>query len=159
RGTPPQRRVRSPNGPPTDGRIPAFVNAKSGGVASVSDALAGDVRFDSREVAPGEITEVVRAEARAGSRRVLVAGGDGTIAAAMRAARGTSLEVAILPAGTLSHFARDYGLPLNPAEALQLAATGSSQAIDVGVVNDRVMVNTASVGSYVDFVRHRESRR
>jgi diacylglycerol kinase family enzyme len=88
----------------------------------------------------------------------MVCGGDGTIAAAVGAAVGTSLELAVLAAGTLNHFARDYGLPLDPAEALDVAASASSEPIDVGMVNGRVMVNTASVGAYVDFVRHRESR-
>ena len=72
--------------------------------------------------------------------------------------RRHALELAFAAAGTLNHFARDYGLPLDPGEALEVAATASSHPIDVGVVNGRVMVNTASVGAYVDFVRHRESR-
>jgi diacylglycerol kinase family enzyme len=149
---------------PTSERIPAFINAKAGTAASVRDALGRDARFDPREVAPPEIPELIRAVGSKGAgaggepKRVLVCGGDGTIAAAVGAALGTALELAVLPAGTLNHFARDYGLPVDPAEALEVAATGSSELIDVGVVNGRVMVNTASVGAYVDFVRHRESR-
>ena len=142
----------------TDERIPAFVNAKAGSAAAVRDALGRDARFDRRDATPDEIAELIRAQARSGRRRVLVCGGDGTIAAAVGAAVGTQLEVAIAAAGTLNHFARDYGLPLDPGEALEVAATASSHSIDVGVVNGRVMVNTASVGAYVDFVRHRESR-
>jgi diacylglycerol kinase family enzyme len=150
-GGPPKKSSR-------DERIPAFVNVKAGSAAAVRDALGRDARFDPRDAAPDEIPELIRAEARNGRRRVLVCGGDGTIATAVAAAVGTPLEVAIMAAGTLNHFARDYGLPLDPGEALEVAATASSQPIDVGVVNGRVMVNTASVGAYVDFVRHRESR-
>jgi len=141
-------------------RIPAFINVKAGSIESIRDAVGGDSRFEPREAAPDEIPELIRAEAsRAGGRRrVMVCGGDGTIAAAVGAAVGTSLELAVLAAGTLNHFARDYGLPLDPAEALEVAASASSEPIDVGMVNGRVMVNTASVGAYVDFVRHRESR-
>jgi diacylglycerol kinase family enzyme len=124
----------------------------------VRSALAGDGRFDPREAGPDEIPALIRTEAAAGRQRILVCGGDGTIASAAGAAIGTPLEIAIVPAGTLNHFARDYDLPLDPAAALELAASGSSQPIDVGMVNGRVMVNTASVGAYVDFVRHRESR-
>jgi diacylglycerol kinase family enzyme len=150
--------VRSPDDPTKNERVPTFVNANSGGVASTREIVARDRRFESRDVAPGEIPALIRAEVAAGRRRVLVCGGDGTIAAAVGAAIGTSLELAILPAGTLNHFARDYGLPLDPAEALEVAATASARPIDVGFVNGRVVVNTASVGAYVAFVRHRESR-
>ncbi len=146
----------------TDERIPAFVNAKAGSASSARDALGRDGRFEPREAAPDEIPKLIRAEAArrvgGGRQRVLVCGGDGTIAAAIGAAAGTALELGVLAAGTLNHFARDYGLPLDPAEALDVAATAPSEPIDVGVVNGRVMVNTASVGAYVDFVRHRESR-
>lgn len=122
------------------------------------DALVEDDRFETRDVSPDRVAETVRAEAAAGTKRILVSGGDGTIASATGAAAGTSLEIAVLAGGTLNHFARDHGLPLDVPAALELAATGEARGVDVGVVNGRLMLNTASVGAYVDFVRHREAR-
>ena len=139
--------------------IPALVNERAGSAGGAGEALATDRRFETRPVSPDRIAETVRAEASAGTPRILISGGDGTIASAVGAAVGTPLELAVLPGGTLNHFARDHGLPLDPAAALALAATGRARSVDVGVVNARVMLNTASVGAYVDFVRHRGARQ
>jgi len=56
----------------------------------------------------------------------------------------------------LNHLARDLSLPLNLEEAAQVAKTGRSVAVDAAVVNDRIFLNTSSVGAYVSFVRARE---
>lgn len=76
---------------------------------------------------------------------------------ALAAAAGTTLEVAILPGGTLNHFARDHGLPTDdPAAALEIAVSGTAKPVDLGYVNGHAILNTSAVGVYVDFVRHRE---
>ncbi|AHG89882.1 diacylglycerol kinase catalytic region [Gemmatirosa kalamazoonensis] len=138
-------------------RIPAFVNPRSGSAEQVRAALEADPRFDLRVVDPQRLAELVRAEAARGTPRVAVAGGDGTIAQGAGAAAGTPLEVAVLPGGTLNHFARDIGIPLGdfPA-ALDVAATGDVRPVDLAYVNDRAVLNTSSVGLYVLFVRTRE---
>jgi len=93
---------------------------------------------------------------KSGARRILVAGGDGTIATAAAALLGTDTELAILPGGTLNHFARDLGISTVAAEAVELAANPGTRQVDVGVVNGRVFLNTSSVGGYVRFVHTRE---
>lgn len=137
--------------------IPAFVNPKSGSAAKAFAALRADARFDVRECDPSQLADLVREEVRLGTPRVLVSGGDGTIAQAASAAAGSALEIAVFPGGTLNHYARDAGIPLDdPAAALEVAATGTARAIDLGRVNDRTVLNTSSVGAYVNFVRTRE---
>lgn len=135
------------------------MNARAGGVARAREALLADSRFAVREVEPDAIAGAVKDAIRDGVRRILVCGGDGTIASAVGAAAETSLEIAVLPAGTLNHFARDIRLPIDAADALDLAATGVAAAVDIGRVNGRTILNTSSVGSYVDFVRHRDARK
>jgi diacylglycerol kinase family enzyme len=87
---------------------------------------------------------------------LLVAGGDGTIATAASALLKTDIELAILPGGTLNHFATDLQVPIEAEEALALAVAGMSKATDVGMVNEHVFLNTSSAGAYVHFVRVRE---
>jgi diacylglycerol kinase family enzyme len=98
----------------------------------------------------------VKAAIRDGARRVLVAGGDGSIGSAAGAIAGTRIELAILPCGTLNHLARDLSLPLDLDEAAHVAKNGHSVPVDAAVVNDRIFLNTSSVGAYVAFVRARE---
>jgi diacylglycerol kinase family enzyme len=98
----------------------------------------------------------VRAAVRAGAPRILVAGGDGTLASVAAIVAGSRTVLAILPGGTLNHFARDLGIPTDPREALAVAMGEATCAADVGFVNDRLFLNTSSVGAYVLFVRARE---
>src|SRR5579885_2328056 len=93
--------------------IPALLNPASGTATRALNVLQSDSRFQVRELDAMHIADAVRAEALVGTRRLLVSGGDGTLAAALAGAAGTALEVAILPGGTLNHFARDLGLPHN----------------------------------------------
>ena len=137
-------------------RIPAIVNAAAGTAAAARTALEASGAFDIHEVAPTEIADTVTQIARSGAKRILVAGGDGTIATAACSLIDTDTELAILPGGTLNHFARDLGISTVAAEAVELAVRPETRKVDVGVVNGRVFLNTSSVGGYVRYVRTRE---
>jgi len=137
--------------------MPALLNAASGSAARAQAALRSDSRFDVRQLSPADIGDAVRAEARIGTPRLLVCGGDGTLCTALAAAAGTALEIAILPGGTLNHFAHDLGLPCDdPAAALDIAVNWTARPVDLGYVNGHAILNTSAVGVYVDFVRYRE---
>lgn len=106
---------------------------------------------------PGDIADAERGEADQGTRRLVICGGDSTLSAAVGAAVGTALEIAIFPGGTLNHFARDFGIPRDdPAAALDMAATGMPRPVDLGYVNGHFILNTSSVGAYPEFVSRRE---
>ena len=137
-------------------RIPAFVNPLAGSAEDARKALAEVDVFDVREVAPDKLAEAIGAVVKEGAKRVLISGGDGTIATAASAVLGSETALAILPGGTLNHFATDLGIPTTPAEALALVSSGTVRPTDVGDVNGRLFLNTSSVGAYVHFVRSRE---
>ncbi len=137
-------------------RIPAIVNVASGTADEAREALSLSGAFDVREVQPTDIARTVKREVKQGARRVLVAGGDGTIATAAAALVEAPVELAVLPAGTLNHFARDLGISTIAAEAVELATSTGCRTVDVGMVNGRVFLNTSSVGAYVRFVRVRD---
>jgi diacylglycerol kinase family enzyme len=136
--------------------IPAFVNPQAGNAAAAHDALRAAGGFDVLEVGPGSLADHVRAAVAGGARRVLVAGGDGSVASASSALIGSDAELAILPCGTLNHLAKDLSLPLDIGEAAHAARSGHAIPVDAASVNDRIFVNTSSVGAYVTFVRARE---
>lgn len=77
---------------------------------------------------------------------VFIAGGDGTINAALPALIETGLPLAILPTGTANDLARTLAVPPDPADAIALALTGTVRRIDVGTANDHPFCNVAHIG-------------
>jgi diacylglycerol kinase family enzyme len=92
----------------------------------------------------------------ANSRMVVAGGGDGTINAVAGALVGRDTALGVLPIGTLNHFARDVGIPLNLESAVRNLFTGQVKKVDVGEVNGRVFVNNSGIGLYPRIVRVRE---
>ncbi len=90
------------------------------------------------------------------SRLVVAGGGDGTINAVAGALAGRDTALGVLPIGTLNHFARDVGIPLNLEAAVRILFTGQVKKVDVGEVNGRVFVNNSGIGLYPRIVRVRE---
>jgi diacylglycerol kinase family enzyme len=136
--------------------IPAFVNPEAGSADDAREALRTAGGFDIREVPPQTLADHVREAAAGGATRVLVAGGDGSIASAAGVLSGTQTELAILPCGTLNHLAKDLSLPLDLVAAAHVARDGAAIPVDAAMVNDRLFLNTSSVGAYVTYVRIRE---
>jgi diacylglycerol kinase family enzyme len=136
--------------------IPVLVNPGGGSADKVLEVLQADPRFIVHETAPDALGARIGELRAGGATRIAVSGGDGTITAAAAQLAGTDTELAVIPGGTLNHLARDNGIPVEPAEAAELAATGDARPIDAGTVNDQLFLNTSSVGAYVTFVRTRE---
>jgi YegS/Rv2252/BmrU family lipid kinase len=90
---------------------------------------------------------------------VIAAGGDGTVSAVAGALAGGQIALGVLPLGTLNHFARDLGLPMDLEAAVRQIAAGLTMRVDVGEVNGRVFVNNSSLGLYPDIVHDREQQQ
>jgi YegS/Rv2252/BmrU family lipid kinase len=87
-----------------------------------------------------------RAAARAGVDLVLASGGDGTITACAAGLVGSGIPLAVIPAGTGNLLARNLGLPIDLAEALVVALTGTDRPIDVGIANGAPFLAMAGLG-------------
>ncbi len=99
-------------------------------------------------------------------RAVGAAGGDGTVAAVAAIAADRHLPLALIPAGTSNHFARDVGVSsmTDTAEAMETGAAVGVDLAEVEIDNGargtrRWFVNTASLGGYPEMVRVREKLR
>jgi diacylglycerol kinase family enzyme len=95
---------------------------------------------------------------------VLVGGGDGTIIAAAERLlpenrAGAARPLGILPFGTANLLARDLGIPLSPEAALQALLAGTTRRIDIGLVNDRIFLNSSLPGIAPRMVQQRERTR
>jgi diacylglycerol kinase family enzyme len=83
------------------------------------------------------------------------AGGDGTVSSIAAAVARAGKTLAVIPTGTMNHFARDAGIPTELDAAVALLRTGRAGAVTVGVVNDRYFLNNVSLGSYPRMVDER----
>jgi diacylglycerol kinase family enzyme len=143
--------------------IPVILNGYAGGGRSAdADVLSAAFRDAGLETrmnafARGEeIRKLARRALREHPPVIVAAGGDGTVSAVADVVRGTGTALGVLPMGTLHHFAKDLGIPLDPAEAARVIAAGRRVSVDVGEVNGRGFINNASLGLYVDLVRKRK---
>ncbi|WP_330229549.1 phosphatase PAP2 family protein [Nocardia sp. NBC_00508] len=87
-------------------------------------------------------------------------GGDGTVSTVAAYAVRHRLPLAVFAGGTLNHFARDAGVE-DPEVTFAALEAGEAVRVDVAEVrfdnaDERIFVNTASLGGYPDFVRIRE---
>ncbi|MFJ9819256.1 bifunctional phosphatase PAP2/diacylglycerol kinase family protein [Streptomyces sp. NPDC101151] len=98
-------------------------------------------------------------KAAAWARAIGVCGGDGTVNAAAAVALRHGLPLAVLPGGTLNHFAYDLGVE-DERTAADAVRRGEAVRVDVGrfVAGDHegIFLNTLSLGVYPDLVRERE---
>ena len=65
----------------------------------------------------------------------------------------------VIPRGTLNHFARDAGIPLDLPQAVQTIVDGHVRDVDVGDLNGRIFVNNASIGIYPRMVWERNAEQ
>ncbi|HEX2541914.1 MAG TPA: diacylglycerol kinase family protein [Caldimonas sp.] len=148
-------------------RIVVVLNAGSGqGSAEqleerVADAFRAAGADAEIRLAHGgaEIEAALDAAVRQSPDVIVAAGGDGTVSAVGAALAGSAIAMGVLPLGTLNHFAKDFGVPLELEAAVEHVVHGRPVRVDVGEVNGRVFVNNSSLGLYADIVRDRERQQ
>jgi diacylglycerol kinase family enzyme len=118
------------------------------------------VEADLRLVEPDSLADAFAdAASDQGLDAVVAAGGDGTVSAAAAALADSGRPLGLVPLGTLNHFARDSGIPVDPAAAIAAIAEGHGRPVDVAEVNGRIFVNNSALGLYPFMVRSRESQQ
>jgi diacylglycerol kinase family enzyme len=137
-----------------------ITHAEAGAADELGAALEVLHGHTSVEVAetsnPGELDGVLH---RAGSRPVVVAGGDGSLHAVIATLhRRNDLAdkvLGLLPVGTGNDFARTVGIPLDPAEAAKALVSSAPRPMDL-IVDElgEVAVNSVHVGASAAASRH-----
>ncbi|MGE2833083.1 bifunctional phosphatase PAP2/diacylglycerol kinase family protein [Mycobacterium sp. SMC-4] len=151
-------RVETPARPDGAGVV-LVINPASGsgtGAQVVEEVRAALPRAEIVELAENDdVTDVMRAAA--GRAEVLaVGGGDGTVASAASIALNAGVPLAVFPAGTFNHFAKDIGCD-TPDKTITAIQRGWLSKVDMVCMNEKQMlVNTASIGAYPRFVQTRE---
>ena len=154
-------------------RVAVLVNATAGTVTRLGAAVLKEellAAFDAVGIAasvnllPGDqlraVAEQALADARAGRLdAIVVGGGDGSLRTVASVLANTGVPLGILPLGTLNHFARDLGIPLDLGEAIAVLAEGTVRNVDIGAMNGEIFLNNSSIGLYPFLVLQRERRR
>lgn len=115
---------------------------------------------------PGDLEEQIRRHVDMGAKRVVVAGGDGSIHEAVNGLLRSENRAAlgVIPTGTGNDFAKACGIPLDWEHATRLladriAAHATPRKIDAGRFNDRFFANGAGVGFDAKVTRVAQSMR
>lgn len=81
-----------------------------------------------------------------GADVVFVAGGDGTVRAAIEGLSGSDSALAVLPGGTGNLLAANLEIPSDPVEGVRLALERGRRTIDLGYVGDQAFAVMAGMG-------------
>jgi len=101
---------------------------------------------------PGSATELARREVAAGRDLIIVSGGDGTINEVVNGMAGSSVPLAVLPAGTANVLAKELGLPWNLWRAAEYIPRGVVRRIALGRAGERYFVAVAGAGADANIV-------
>jgi len=140
-------------GPPSNGG-----NGMRSKIAEAFNAVG--MSADIMEVSAGDrLIPTIRKALHKNDEVIIAAGGDGTVSAVAGEMADAGKTMGVLPLGTLNHFAKDVGIPLELDAAVRTLANGRTQPVDVAEVNGRVFVNNSSLGIYPRIVVHRDRQQ
>ena len=128
-------------------------------VEEIFSAAGREVRVTVATGGGRHLREAAERAASDGCEALVAGGGDGTVNLAASVAVGRDIPLGVLPLGTLNHFAKDLGIPLELEDAVRVILGGVTCRVDVGEVNGRVFLNNSSLGVYPAIVRLRERYR
>jgi diacylglycerol kinase family enzyme len=135
-----------------------LMNPRSGGGKVERFHLVQEARrrgIESVVLGPGDDLRRLAEQAVAGGADVLgMAGGDGSQALVAGVAAGHDVAFVCMPAGTRNHLAMDLGLDRDDVVgALDAFGAAVERRIDLGLVDERVFVNNATMGLYAKIVQ------
>lgn len=146
-------------GRPEGSGVVLVINPASGsgtGARVLDEVRQSLPRAEIVELTPDDDPDEVLKSAARRAEVLGVGGGDGTVSAAAAVAVDADLPLAVFPAGTFNHFAKDIGCD-STAKTVEAIRTGSVAYVDLVCLNDaKMVINTASIGAYPQFVRIRE---
>jgi diacylglycerol kinase family enzyme/membrane-associated phospholipid phosphatase len=151
-------RVETPERPDGSGVVLVINPASGSGTgARVADEVRAELpKAEILELDPDDDPVRVLREAAQRADVLAVGGGDGTVSAAAAVAHEAGLPLAVFPAGTFNHFAKDIGCD-TVANTVDAIRRGSVACVDLVCLNEsRMVINNASIGAYPKFVQRRE---
>ena len=147
--------------------LPVIVNATAGkgcdaarieAIGAAFEAAGGAVEIMPARVG-SELVKLAERAVKAGHPVIVAGGGDGTMNAVASAVAGSASAMGVLPLGTLNHFAKDLGIPLDLEASARIIVANRQVQLDVAEVNGRIFINNSSLGLYPELVKVRDNQR
>jgi diacylglycerol kinase (ATP) len=114
---------------------------------------------------PGHGISLAEQAVRQGFNPVIAAGGDGTYSEVINGIvkannNDSSVVFGILPLGSANDLADNLGIPKDLSAAVEVIASGKTEMMDLGKVNDRYFDNNAAIGlePYITLIQQRITR-
>jgi diacylglycerol kinase (ATP) len=107
----------------------------------------------------GEAATLARRAVREGFRRIVAAGGDGTVNEVVNGMAGSEATLGLLPIGTMNVFAMELGLPGHNLERCwKIIQAGNTRLVDLPTANRKYFVQMGGVGLDAQVVKETSSR-
>jgi diacylglycerol kinase family enzyme len=90
---------------------------------------------------------------------IIVAGGDGTVAWAVRRLADTKHPLGILSLGTFNNFAKSLHLPTTVDAAIRVVKSGKPRPITLGRLNGEIFLEAAAIGLFGETIAAGESAK
>ena len=131
-------------------------------VKEFAEAVALPAFFHVPETA-GEMETLAAKLVASGAKALLAMGGDGTVQTLVNVAEARRVAIGVLPAGGGNDFARAFGLPSHPVEALRAMLGGSLRRVDLARARtadgrERWYCGGGGLGLDAEAVRHASER-
>ncbi|MBU9762666.1 phosphatase PAP2 family protein [Mycobacterium sp. TNTM28] len=144
---------------PDGAGVTLVINPASGdgtGARIVDEVRKALPRTEIVELGDDDDIEQVLQQAAARTEVLAIGGGDGTVACAAGVAVEAAVPLAVFPGGTFNHFAKDIGCD-SVGRTVTAIKEGTAAYVDLVRLNEeRLVINTASIGAYPKYVRTRE---
>ncbi|HWL52955.1 MAG TPA: diacylglycerol kinase family protein [Chthoniobacteraceae bacterium] len=107
-----------------------------------------------RETAhPGQARSIAQWAVGKGYRRVIAAGGDGTVNEIINGIAGSDLSLGLLPVGTMNVFAAELGLPRSLERCWEIIEADRTCEVDLPLANGHAFIQLAGVGLDAQVIR------
>ena len=136
-------------------RVAVIVNPASGRGRAAKMAQQAGARLHQAGLEVDVLTTVAPGHAHAYAMRVcqemdvlVSVGGDGTLNEVVNGVldAGSETPIAVIPTGTANVVARELGLPEDLAELVEIARTGQTRSLDLGLAGGRRFTMCAGIG-------------
>jgi diacylglycerol kinase (ATP) len=125
--------------------------------ARVKELASGSIVYATSR--RGEAETLARRAATEGYRKIVAAGGDGTVNEVVNGIAGSKAVLGLLPIGTMNVFATELGLPTHDLNLCwNIVQSENTRLVDLPVANRKFFVQLAGVGLDAQVVKETSTK-